>query len=153
MISEAIKALYENEALSPDQISEALEMPIESIKVSLLQNSPKFRQDIKLPSNDKDFTDDELETAKIAIARCMNAEDEHLAFKAAKFVFNERKGRHNIKSLVKNVNLNINLINAQMQNARAAKERAINKKPVKEIQVKDESSRSVPSSLALIPAY
>jgi len=129
MISEAIKALYENDNLSPEQICEALgdEMCIESVKISLLQNSAKYRQDIKTPENNKDFTDDELETAKITMARCMNAEDEHLAFKAAKFVFNERKGRHNVRSLLKNVNLNVNLINVQMQKAREAKTRALTK--------------------------
>ena len=102
-------------------------MCIESVKISLLQNSAKYRQDIKTPENNKDFTDDELETAKITMARCMNAEDEHLAFKAAKFVFNERKGRHNVRSLLKNVNLNVNLINVQMQKAREAKTRALTK--------------------------
>lgn len=130
MIAEAIVALYENDSLDPTQISEALEMPIESVKIALLQRSGKYRDDIKVEGNDKDFTDDELETAKIAIARCMNAEDEHLAFKAAKFIFNERKGRHNVKSLVKNLNLNVTLINAQMEKAREAKDRALNKPKV-----------------------
>lgn len=127
MISEAIKSLYESESLTPEQISEALEMEVESVKIALLQRSSKYRQDIKTNKDDKDFTDDELETAKVAIARCMNAEDQHLAFKAAKFVFDERKGRNNVRSLVKNLNLNVTLINEQMTKAREAKERALTK--------------------------
>ena len=137
MISESIKALYENEGLTPEEISEALEdISVPAVKVALLQNSAKYRTDIKVPENDKDFSDNELEEAKVAIARCMNAEDPHLAFKAAKFVFNERKGRHNVRSLMKNVTLNVTMLNQQMQNARAAKERAakkITELPVKQL--------------------
>lgn len=132
MISEQIKTLYEIEKLSLQDIAEQLDTPLDTVKIALLQYSPKFREDIKTDKT-KDFTDDELEVAKQAISRLMYAEDDNIAFKAAKFIFQERKGRNDPRTLIKNVNLNVTLINTQMQKAREAKQRAVKE----EIEVKN----------------
>jgi hypothetical protein len=72
------------------------------------------------------FSEDDERTAVLVMGQLLNHENENIQFRSAKFIINERKGRHDRGNL-KNLNINVNLINEQMKRVKEAKQRALSK--------------------------
>lgn len=132
-----IVQMYEELDLSPGEIAETLEIDEQAVHLTLASNSVKFRKEkaIEKAGNDSSyaqvnadlFTKGDVDEAAAVIANlCKFSEDEHIQMRAANFIINEAKGRHDLKH-IKNLNLNVTLINDQMKRAREAKERAKSK--------------------------
>jgi len=120
MLNVQIKELYDKSDMQPDQIAEALSVDEHSVKMVLMGSSSKFRNEVK--KNPSLFTQDEFDMAKQRITSLVFAENENVAFRAAKFVINENKGRHDLQH-VKNLNVNVTLLNDQLVNMKKAIEK------------------------------
>lgn len=138
--NQQIIAAYEDAGLEPDIIAEQFGWEIEAVKAILMSGSKKF-YDLVTGSNqtpnpalpagdtpDKEkplFDDYEVRRAKEAIAGLVtSSEDDHIRLMASKFVINEAKGRHDVKSLA-HTNINISIINDRMKAAKEAQKKAI----------------------------
>ena len=131
MLNCQIVELYENSDMEPITIAEALGLEEESVKMVLIGSSSKFRKEAK--NNSKLFSDDDFNLAKQRMAQLLWADNEGVALRASKFIINENLGRNDVATM-KMLNVNVNLINAQMV---AAKE-AINKGKNKIIDIPEE---------------
>lgn len=121
MTNQQIVSLYEGSGLSLKELSEVFSMEEETIKLALVQGSSKYREELK-----KDptlFNDGDLQSAVMTMTQLLTAEEEGVKFRAAKFIINEKMGRHNIKN-VQQLNINVNLFNDKMKKAKLAADRA-----------------------------
>lgn len=124
MLNTQIVELYENSDLEPIAIAESLGLEEESVKMVLISNSSKFRKEAR---KDKTlFTSDEFELAKQRMAQLIWSEKDNVAYRASKFILYENLGRNDAQTL-KNLNINVNLINDQMAAAKKAIEAGKNK--------------------------
>ncbi len=126
-----IVAAYES-GMQPNQIAETLSYELEAIKLSLQQHSKDYQiannLSPALPTDDKDtplFSKSDLDIAKETIKSCMFSEVDAVRLKAAVFTVNEAKGRNDLNN-IKNVKLDITIINERIANVKAAKARALN---------------------------
>ncbi len=124
MLNCQIVELYENSDLEPIAIAEALNLEEESVKMVLISNSSKFRKNSK--KNSLLFTDDDFQMAKARMSQLIWSEKDNVSYKAAKFVLYENLGRNDIQTM-KLLNVNVNLINTQMKQAKEAIEKGKNK--------------------------
>lgn len=114
--------MHEELGLSPEQIAEALGLDLTAVKTVLGSSSPAFRR--KAAVDDTAVSATEVAEAKRAILEVMRyTEDENLRFRAARFMFDDGKGRHD-KIGQTNLNINVHLVNDQLQRARKALEAA-----------------------------
>lgn len=122
MTNEQIVVLYESSGLTIDELSQTFELPHEVIKIALASRSSKFHKDVK---KDKTLFDESaLDEAVMVMRQCLYAEESSTKIRAAKFIINEAKGRHDISN-VKNLNgINLNLINIHYKQALEAKNKA-----------------------------
>lgn len=126
---------YDEHAMSIEDIvaeSEG-EYEVESVKAVLAQYSRKYRDALKGDSRNRlDFTDDEAEMAKQAIADIMQStEDDYLKFRTAKYMLDDKKGRLDAANM-KNVNIDIMTFNIHIKQAKEARERTMGmvKRPI-----------------------
>lgn len=133
-----IVAAYEQAGLSPQDISEQFGWEVEAVKAVLMSCSPKFYKLVvaqqkatedpspKIASEEAPlFNAQEVDEAKRAIANLVTStEDDHIKLMASKFVINEAKGRHDVKTL-KHATFNISLINERMLKAKQVQQEAI----------------------------
>jgi hypothetical protein len=122
----ALKRLYEDEQMSPDEIAEQRSLDVVAVKSALMQCSGKYRKDCGREDEvleHLNFSDEQLERVnEVIFDLALSAEDPHLRFKAATYVRDDKKGR---KEVVKNVSghqFNIFEFNTKLQSARAAVE-------------------------------
>ena len=124
MLNAQILELYENGEMDTISIAEVLSLDEQMVKMVLISSSPKFRSNAK--KHKGLFTEDDFEYAKRRMVGLIYSEHDNVSFRAAKFVINENSGRHDVKH-IQNLNVNINLLNEQMQNAKKALENGKNK--------------------------
>lgn len=127
-LNQQIITAYEILKLTPEQIYDTMEKQIEltAIKACLMQFSPAFRDTIKkVESSPDNFTDSEKMEAKETIIRLMrSSEDDHLVGRLARYVRDDSKGRLDINAGIRNMNINVNMFNDRLKEARAAKLRS-----------------------------
>jgi hypothetical protein len=129
--NQQLVTLYdENPEVSIEMLAENFGYELEAIKMTLSASSVRYRKEMK--KDETTFTDDDYEVAKKTMCRLMNAEVEAVALRAATFVINEHKGRHNLENH-KNLGTNINIINVHVQKARQALAMSKAQKPVVDI--------------------
>lgn len=116
--NEQIVAMFESGDLTVEELATAFpELDIEAIKMVLAAGSSKFRAAMK---KDKSlFSDEILDTAVGVMGQLLYAEEPTVRMRASKFIINEKMGRHDTKN-IKNLNVNVNLINLQLAQARKA---------------------------------
>src|SRR5690348_9325567 len=97
---EQLKVAYETLGMSPEAISEDRELELGAVKAGLMQCSPKYRKDCGQEDTKDDklnFDDTQLQQVNEVIFNlALGAEDEHLRFKAATYVRDDKKGRKEI---------------------------------------------------------
>lgn len=117
MLNAQVKELYENGGMDTISIAEALSLDEHSVKMVLISSSHKFRTEAK--KNKTLFTDSDLDLAKSKMVGLICSEHDNVAFRASKFIINENLGRNDIQQ-VKNMNINVNLLNDQLLNMKKA---------------------------------
>lgn len=124
MTDQQIVTLYEVSNLSPDQIAESLNLEKEAVVLALAGRSSKYN---KLARKDTAlFNEQDEERAVMVMRNCLFAEDSNVQFRAAKFMINERKGRHDPLNGIKTLNITVHSINDQVKRAKQALEASKN---------------------------
>lgn len=108
---------YETLNMAPEAIAEEFDFDLGMVKAALSQFSSKYRLAAQSNSTlrQTDIEVEEMETIILNIARY--TEDEHLQFKAACRVVDERKGRLDAVKQTNGLQINVVQINAQMEKA------------------------------------
>lgn len=123
-----IVTAFEELGLSPEEIAEQQEIEELSVKATLLQFSGKFRTECKEDGAsivNHNFADNDLVEANATIAYIMrNGEDEHVRFRAAKYIRDDKKGRLDALKNLSKLNINVAIFNEQLLKAREAKEKS-----------------------------
>ena len=119
----AIKTLYEQENLTPEQIAEVQDMDVVAIKAALCQCSSKFRKDAGQETEEDhtlNFDNDQLRRANETIVSIMlSAEDDSIRLKAAMYVRDDKKGRKEVIKSMQGNTFNILQFNESLKQARA----------------------------------
>lgn len=118
----AIRTAYEQEGMTPEQIADCQELDIVAVKAGLMQCSSKYRKDCGKEDEVEDnlnFNNDQLQRVnEIIVDLALSAEDEHLRFKAASYIRDDKKGRRDIVKGMAGNNFNVLFINQQLEKAR-----------------------------------
>lgn len=123
--NQQIITAYEVEGMSPDDIATSLEFEVSAVKATLMQFSSKYREDSKTEPN-LDFTIDEQLEARNAMVRLMrSSEDDYLVARLACKIRDDGKGRLDIGSNMRGLNINVVLINERIKLAQEAKRKLI----------------------------
>lgn len=112
-----IVALFEEEHLKPDEIAQCMSMEEEAVKIALASNSREYNKLAK--KNDAFFSNTDMENARMVMSGLLFSEHPILQYRAAKFVINENKGRHDVQQ-IRGLNINVNILNEQMKKAKEA---------------------------------
>lgn len=112
MTNQQIVKLYEDSNLAIEELASVFSIEPEAVKLALVNGSTKYRAELK--KDPSLFTEADLDSAVMTMNQLLTAEQEGVRYRAAKFIINEKKGRHDIKN-VKNLNLNVNIFNDQMR--------------------------------------
>ena len=124
--NEQVITAFEVNGMSPEEIALDLDLDLLAVKAILHQNSSDFRKAAK-DDDTLQFKTSEAEEMKAIILNIARYEedDQHLKFKAAKFVLEDKKGRLDVgKELGHNTfNFQINNFKEQMAKALQAAER------------------------------
>jgi hypothetical protein len=132
-VDNQIRTAYELNSMSPEEIAEDQGFDVGAIKAKLMQISSKYRKDCGQESETEDrlnFTNSDLERVNETIIQlALGAEDEHLRFKAASYIRDDKKGRKEVVRNMAGNTFNILQFNEMMQHARvgasAVKERLL----------------------------
>ena len=138
---------YESLGMTPDEIATDQLWEVESVKLVLLQHSPLYRERLAVNGSEKynenstreTFNKEEELLARDVIVRLAgSSEFDAIAFRAARFIIDERKGRNDIQTM-KTLNLNVTLINQRMRQAkqalaRAKEQKIIDIEPTKQLE-------------------
>ena len=123
-----IVALYEHETepMTIEEICQATELDETVVKVALMQGSRKYNE--ALQKSTEEFSTSDKEMMKMVMKQlAMSSEAPNVRFRAAKYVYEEAKGRNDVRSAVKSVNINVNTFNQTYLEIEAAKRRALEK--------------------------
>lgn len=125
-----IKDSFETLGFSVEEISKDRGLELEAVKAGLMQCSPKYRklcgkEDV-IVEDGLNFTDEQLSRVnEVIFELAVASEDEHLRFKAATYVRDDKKGRKEIIKAQQQGGFNILQINNLIQEAREAKDRML----------------------------
>ncbi len=118
----AIRTAYEQEGMTPQEIADCQELDIVAVKAGLMQCSAKYRRDCGKEEEEIDnlnFNNDQLARVNdIIVDPALGAEDEHLRFKAASYIRDDKKGRRDVVKGMAGNNFNVLFINQQLEKAR-----------------------------------
>src|SRR6266576_6469949 len=118
---------FEELGLSPEEISDELDIDITAIKATLMQFSTIYRKALGESPKEFGFTPEQEQAALDVIAniaRGYTDSDERTQLRAATFVRNDRRGRLDIGKQLNGLNINVISFNEQMAKAIAAKQRS-----------------------------
>lgn len=131
-----ICTLYEECDLLPEQIAETEGLDLPIVELALWRNSAVFRRLASKEKKDELFNNEDLAAAAAAMRSNLDSEDERVVFRAAEFIINEKKGRHDNTSALKSAlkgstgNINVLVIQQHFAKARMAVERGRTNKPL-----------------------
>lgn len=126
-INEQIVTAFEDNNMTVEEIAEDFDMDVLSIKTVLLQCSTRYRK-LARKEPELSFSQDEaIEMRNIMVQIAKYAEDPNLQFRAARYIYDDVKGRNDLDSGIKQVNINVMTFNEQMQKALAAANRTAQK--------------------------
>lgn len=122
-----IVALYDHptEPMSVEEICNATELDEVTVKTALLQGSAKYNNALR--TSNEEFSDQDKEMAKMVMKQLMlTSESPQVKARMAKYIYEEKKGRNDIKGL-RNVNINVSLFNQTIQQVEKAVKHAAHK--------------------------
>lgn len=127
-----LRNAYESEGMTPLQIAEDQSLDVTAVKAKLMQISSKYRKDCGQEEDEDselNFNNSDLKTVnKIIMDLAISAEDEHLRFKAATYIRDDKKGRKEVVKAMRDTgNFNILNINQMLITAREQSLLAIKK--------------------------
>lgn len=122
-INEQIVTAYETNDMSIEEIAEDFDMDDLSVKTVLLQCSTLYRKRARKEPELNFSQDEAAEMKAIMLNVARYAEDPNLQFRAARYIYDDAKGRNDLESGIKHVNINVMTFNEQMQKALAAANR------------------------------
>lgn len=118
----ALRVAYEDEGMSPEEISQDRALDLTAVKAGLMQCSVKYRKDCGKESEEIDelnFNNEDLRRVnEVILDLALGAEDEHLRAKMACYVRDDKKGRKEIIHNIQGSNFNVLFINEQMRKVR-----------------------------------
>lgn len=124
-----IKEQYEQYGRTPDQIAEEMSLDPIAVKAKLLQVSDLYRKSVgsvEEEENPDDFTKEQLRTANQVIYENMltavlpsGDPDYRTRQRAAEYIRDDKKGRKELKNLLKGNQFNILNFNEALQSARS----------------------------------
>ena len=119
---EQLKIAYETLRMSPEEISVDRELEVGAVKAGLMQCSSLYRRDCGAEAIESDilnFTDQDLaDVNKVLKDLAMYAEDQHVRFKAATYIRDDKKGRKEVVKAIGNNTFNILQFNESMKAVR-----------------------------------
>ena len=119
---EQIKVCYEQLGMTVEQIAEDRGLDVIATKAALMQSSAQYRKACgqEPPQEDRlNFNEEQLEQVnKVIYELALASEDDHLRFKAATYIRDDKKGRKDIVKAVQGGQYNILMFNEQMQGIR-----------------------------------
>jgi hypothetical protein len=120
---QTIRVCYEEENMTPEEISEDRGLDLSAVKAGLMQCSSKYRKDCGKEDEQEDnlnFTKDEQQRIMDVIRDlALGADDENLRLKAAIYIRDDFKGRKDVVKGMAGQQFNILMINEQMRKVRA----------------------------------
>lgn len=123
--SKEIVSMFEVCGMTPEQISDEVGIELAVVKCCLKANSSAYNETV-LPEHD--ITDAEFEQIKMGYKQLMFSEDEKVRERALRFLWNEKKGRNEDKTMIANIGkMNIIMFNERLNKARQARERFLSK--------------------------
>ena len=115
--SQQIITCYEELGMSIDEIAAAGHGDPVAIKAVLLQWSQKYREEMKV-NKAIDFTEEDHDQVLAVIRNAaLFAEDEHLRFRAAKYIRDDKKGRLDLNKGLKNLNISLQTFTLHLERA------------------------------------
>lgn len=134
LISKAVVKAYEELNISLSDLASEYGLSVTEIKVCLLQHSSKYRSEqksLEVPSSNSkqlslnsgpalepdDFSNEDEEFARKVIAKTMDAEDPYLAFKAATYIRDDKKGRKDAIKAIAKIGMDVAEFNLHMRRA------------------------------------
>ena len=118
----ALRVAYEDEGMSPEEISQDRALDLTAVKAGLMQCSAKYRKDCGKEDeteSELNFTFEEKRRIKEEMMNlALGAEDEHLRGKMCLNLWDDSKGRKDVVRNVQGANFNILYINEQMRKVR-----------------------------------
>lgn len=120
MLNQQIVQAFEELHLTSSQIAEQFSLDELAVKAILMQFSVPYRQ--RMDSDiDYNLTDKEALEAKETLVRLMrHSEDEHLQFKVARYILDDKKGRLDIGKNMGNLKMDVTVFNQYLVDARDA---------------------------------
>lgn len=135
-------SLFENSPELPlEQIAESEGIELGALKAILYANSGVYRAKLKEGESDTkpnplDLTEHDEEIANAVFRRVAQfSDDDSVALKAAMFIKNERRGRHDVKAGLRNLNFNVAVL--QEHWAKAAEAIKCNASSTKQLKTVD----------------
>lgn len=146
-----IAECYDSLGMSPEEIASDMGLETAAVKLALSQSSAKFRSEAK-KDPEINFSESEQELAKRTIASLMqNSEDDHLRFRAAKYLRDDSKGRLDLTSS-KTPKLNVSIGTLQLhlqqvnQSIERSREQRVSNIPSVEKKMLEDSRQGVRAS-------
>ena len=126
--SQQVISAYEKSKMSPEDISISLGLDLVAVKTTLALESAQYRRDTK-----EDVTDEELDemfgvVKDIARSTLTRVQNPGVSLRAAQFLINEKKGRNNIKDVLKGMvgaGISVTLINDRLAGMKQARVRTL----------------------------
>lgn len=136
---EQIKISYEDLGMSPLEIAEDRQLQPESVKATLMACSVKYRKDCGAIETEKsgvvddglNFTDEQLQRVNARIFElAVGSENEVVALKAAMYIRDDKKGRHDAVKALGGMTFNVLQLNQQFKRADAIMKAALSGEPI-----------------------
>lgn len=130
---------YEELGMTVEQIAADTGWDALAIKASLLQNSSVYRAEVQASNSTansnpgptlalEDFDQQDLIDSKQVLRELLHVDDDHLRFKVAKFMRDEKKGRLDPVRAIRDIkNITVQQFNVTLVKAREARARAAQK--------------------------
>jgi uncharacterized protein (DUF1778 family) len=125
--NQQIVTAYEVNGMTPEQIAETEGYDVTSVKSILMQFSSVYRRAMKEGTEDGFTEDEELRARQVIAQLAQYAEDDHLRFRASRYIRDDKKGRLDVAKKTRGLNINVLMINAEIQKATQAIENAKNR--------------------------
>jgi superfamily II DNA or RNA helicase len=121
-IARQIVSGFEEAGMTPEELSADLEIPLETVKLALVQGSRKYNA---TKEEKPDVEIEEFVGMIKNIARTNEYENPHIAYQAAKWIVDHKNGRLDAKAGLRSGDvkgINILIFNEQMEKARSRME-------------------------------